>query len=62
MLERNTVSLEYHVLRTNQNEELIKALKSDLKPVEDHVKYVVGVGKFIGFVALIAGLIKLFTK
>lgn len=58
-LERNTVSLEYHVMRTNQNEELIKALRADLKPVEDHVKYMVGAGKLLGIVALVAGLLKL---
>jgi len=58
-LERNTVSLEYHVMRTNQNEELIKALKSDLLPVENHVKYMHGAFKLIGVLTAIGGLIKL---
>jgi hypothetical protein len=61
-LERNTVSLEYHVMRTNQNEELIKALKSDLLPVENHVKYMQGAFKLLGVLTVIVSLIVGFTK
>lgn len=61
-LERNTTSLEYHVMRTNQNEKLIEALKADLKPVEVHVQYMHGAFKLLGVLTLIAGLLKIFIK
>lgn len=64
-LERNTISLEFHILRTSQNEELIKALRADLKPVENHVNNLQGVLKGLGVLALVlsivGGAIKLFT-
>jgi peptidoglycan hydrolase CwlO-like protein len=56
-LERNTSSLEYHILRTNQNEQLIKTLKADLEPVENHVRYVQNIFKFLGFVTAVVSFI-----
>lgn len=61
-LERNTVSLEFHVMRTNQNEKLIEALKADLVPVEKHVQYMHGAFKLLGVITLVAGLLKMFLK
>lgn len=57
---RNTLSLEEHIRRTVQNEEMIELLRNDLKPVEDHVKYVHGALKLLGLIALLAGLLKTF--
>lgn len=61
-LIRNTTSLEYHILRTAQNEKLIEALKTDLKPVERHVQYMHGAFKLLGVITLVAGLLKMFLK
>jgi hypothetical protein len=48
-LVRNTDSLEYHIRRTD-------LLEKNLEPVQTHVKHVEGVIKFIGIIALIAGI------
>lgn len=48
-MERNTASLEEHVKRTN-------LLEEKLTPVEDHVKAVNAVLKFIGALSILAGL------
>jgi tetrahydromethanopterin S-methyltransferase subunit G len=50
-LERNTVSLEYHILRTDK-------LETQLEPVKAHVQYVNGALKFIGLLGLLAGIYK----
>ena len=49
LLERNTVTLEEHVRRTN-------ILESKLEPVEKHVTMVNGVFKALGIVATLVGI------
>lgn len=60
-LIKQELQLAEHIRRTNQNEQMIKDLRSDLKPVEDHVKYVSGGMKLLGLISLLAGILKLFN-
>jgi len=52
-LERNTVSLEYHIKITDM-------LESKVEHVDTHVKMVNGVFKFLLGVAALSALLKLF--
>lgn len=58
-MTKNTESLIHHMRRTDANEELIRLLREDLKPVETHVKHLQGAMKLIGFTGAILGILKL---
>ncbi len=62
VLIRNTISLEEHMRRTLMNEEMIKEMRSDIKPIQEHRNHVIGAGKLLALIALLAGLFKMFTK
>ena len=55
IMARNTSSLEEHMRRSDLNEEAVRILKSELKPVEDHVKKVEGVTSFLLITAKVLG-------
>ena len=59
-LVRNTESLEYHILSTQQNEDQIKALRDEIKPLANHVVVINWAVKAIVLIATVAGFIKLF--
>lgn len=50
-LERNTTSLEYHILRTN-------LLEADLKPIKSHVTLMNNIFKIIIFFSIITAIYK----
>lgn len=56
-LERNTVSLEHHIYRTSQNEEMITLIKDDLKPVKAHIANLQGVVKAITITSISLGIV-----
>ena len=61
----NTTILEEHMRRTEANEENIKLLREEFKPIEKHVHMIHGVLKFFGllgvFTSILAGLVKIFS-
>lgn len=72
-LIRQEESLRYHILRTDLAEENIKLLKDSfdkrtdsihkqIEPIQAHVNMVVGVGKFIGYVSVVSGIIYTFVQ
>ena len=52
-LVKQEENLAEHMRRTN-------ILEKKLEPVEDHVKFVKNMGKLIGFLGIIGGIVKLF--
>lgn len=46
-LERYNNQLEFHILRTNQNEEMLKLMRQDLEPIKQHVTFVGNLPKYI---------------
>lgn len=61
-LVRNTVSLEHHMLRTQQNEEMIALLHNDLKPIKTHVAHLQGVAKALTITSVLLGSIVALLK
>lgn len=61
-LERNTISLEYHIKRTDILQNEVEKMNEDLTPVEDHVKkvhFILKVGSMLGGIVLfIMGVLK----
>lgn len=57
VLGRQEIQLETHIRRTQLAEENISILRQELKPVEDHVKFMQGAVKLLGIVALILSAI-----
>lgn len=54
-MDRNTVSLELHIKRTN-------LLESELKPIKEHVQLMNAIAKVIVFVGVLIGIFsKLFN-
>lgn len=52
--------IEHHIKRTQIAEENIELLRAELKPVQDHVVQVNGIGKFLGISGIIlAGIVSL---
>jgi fibronectin type 3 domain-containing protein len=49
-------SIKYHIYRTDLAEQNIELLRQEQKPIQEHVVFVSGAMKFIGAIALIAGL------
>ena len=47
----NTASLQTHIKRTD-------LLEEKLEPVEKHVERINGILKFIGFIGIVAGIVK----
>lgn len=62
ILDRNTVSLETHMKRTELNEENLELLRRDVRVIEKHVLRVDGVAKFIAFCGTVAALVVAITK
>lgn len=62
ILERNTVTLEDHMRRTELAEENIELLRSDVRAIERHVISVRGVAKFIAFCGIVAALVSAVLK
>lgn len=52
ILGKQEVNIDYHIKRTNLLEESVTLLRGDLKPVEDHVKFMQGGLKLVGLIAL----------
>jgi hypothetical protein len=57
VLGRQEVHLSEHIRRTAAAEENIAILRQELKPVEDHVKFMQGAIKLLGVVALVLSAI-----
>jgi len=57
ILVRQEENLRVHIYRTELSEENIKLLRQQLVPMENHVKMVNGVFKFIGLVSLLVGIV-----
>lgn len=55
-LIRNTASLELHMERTRQNEDMINLLREDMKPIKRHVAMVDGVLRMVGILASLASI------
>lgn len=55
-LIRQEESLKHHIYRTDLAEEAIKALQGDLAPIKKHVLALEGVLKFLGAIAILAGM------
>ena len=64
LLAEIKVDLKYHIKRTDLLDVELRALREDLEPVERHVAFVTGLGKFVIFIAIIAtataGVISIF--
>lgn len=64
-LARNTKDLEIHMMRTEQNEGMIKSLRDDLVPVKKHVLMVEAGLKVLGLIALcvtiVSGILRIFS-
>jgi len=50
--------ISYHIKRTTQNEEMLRLLRKELKPVEIHVQRVHGALKLLGAAVILLGVIK----
>ena len=59
-LIKNTGDLEKHILRTQQNEEMISLLRQDVAPIKKHVNMVEGGLKLLGIISVIVGILKSF--
>lgn len=55
-------NLQKHMLRTDQNEQMIKLISDALKPVVKHVSHVEGGLKLLGVLSLIAGIVLTVSK
>lgn len=62
IMDRNTVSLEQHMKRTEVAEENLELLRNDVRLIEKHVIRVDGVFKFIGLLGIISTLIVSLVK
>lgn len=56
-LLRNTITLEEHVKRTNLLEQQVSSFQGEIKPIQEHVQNVQGVGKFMKYFSWILGII-----
>lgn len=54
--ERNTASLEQHILRTNLLQEELEIIRAEMKPIEKHITLVTAGLKLLGLISLIASL------
>lgn len=54
--ERNTTSLEQHILRTNLLQEELEIIRAEMKPIEKHITLVTAGLKLLGLISLIASL------
>jgi chromosome segregation ATPase len=63
-MERNTGSLEKHMLRTDLSEKRLEHMEEALKPITKHVNHVEGALKLLGALAtltgVVTGIVKLF--
>jgi hypothetical protein len=48
--------IQHHIRRTDALERRVEQVAEEIKPVEDHVAMVRGVGKFLGIVATVVGI------
>lgn len=56
-MERNTGSLEKHMLRTELSERRLEHMEEALKPIVKHVNHVEGAFKLLGMLATVIGVI-----
>lgn len=49
--------LNYHILRTGQNEEMIEIIAKEIKPIQEHVAFLKYSGKLITVLTAIAGVV-----
>ncbi len=65
-LAKNTSDLEYHILRTNQNEEMISELREEIKPLtklQTKIEAIFSlVGKLSTGAGIIAGIVKAYYE
>lgn len=61
-LAKNTKDIEHHIKRTDLLEEHINGsidtIKSDMKPINDHVTFIKNIGKLIAVLAAILTFLK----
>lgn len=57
-LVRNTVSLEDHMRRTAANEENLRLLREEIKPLSTHVRTINWIAKVVTFIVTVITLIK----
>ena len=50
-------NLAHHIYRTELAENNLDLLRSQIKPIENHVKYVEGILKFIGLITAVGGAV-----
>jgi hypothetical protein len=61
-LAKQEVNLQEHMRRTELLETEVSDVRVAMEPVQDHVKIVNGILKFIGFLAVLAGLLTALAK
>lgn len=62
-LARNTASLDEHMRRTLATEESLDILKSEIKPIEDHVVYVNILAKHtVLYIKILGGVVALLVS
>jgi tetrahydromethanopterin S-methyltransferase subunit G len=57
ILTKQAGDIEHHIRRTDALEERVEQVADELRPVEDHVAMLRGVGKFLGIVATVTGIL-----
>lgn len=57
ILVKQEANLEKHMIRTDQNEELIQILRRDFEPVQSHVHFMTNSAKFIVMAAGVLGFL-----
>ena len=55
-LMRNTLSLEEHMKRSAANEEAVKILRDEIKPIQAHIYRIDGGLKLVGLAGVLVGL------
>lgn len=53
---RTEIDLKHHILRTQQNEDAIKTLREEIKPLTAHVQRWAGVGKGLTVTGTVIGI------
>jgi len=60
-LARQEVHLKNHMRRSDMNEKAVEVLTAMIVPLQSHVSRVDGVIRFIGFAAIVVGLVTSIT-
>lgn len=59
---RNTASLEEHMRRSLLNEEAVDLLRTEIKPLSQHVATINNIAKMISVLAALAGIYNFFRR